>query len=134
MVAGALALTAWVGASIAWSIVGDASWGWLNRGLVYLAALVLGGLVAQRLLELAAVLAGVLGVALGWAVLGVMVPAWFEDGDRIARLREPVGYWNALALLADAAIVLGLGSRCDRVHSSARWVADLFSSPCWSCC
>ena len=36
-----------------------------------------------------------------WALLGVAVPSLFEDGDRIARLREPVGYWNALALLAD---------------------------------
>ena len=30
------------------------------------------------------------------------------DVERIARLQEPVGYWNALALLADVAVVLGL--------------------------
>ncbi len=36
------------------------------------------------------------------------IPSLFPDGDRIARLREPVGYWNALALLADAALALGL--------------------------
>jgi O-antigen ligase len=35
-------------------------------------------------------------------------------GDRIARLREPVGYWNALALLADGAVALGLWLASDR--------------------
>ena len=41
-------------------------------------------------------------------------PSLFEDGDRIARLREPVGYWNALALLADGALALGLWLARDR--------------------
>ena len=49
-----------------------------------------------------------IAAALGWALLGVAVPSLFPDGDRIARLREPVGYWNALALLADTGIALGL--------------------------
>ena len=58
--------------------------------------------------RVAAVMAVVLGAALGWALLGVAIPSLFEDGDRIARLREPVGYWNALALLADGALAIGL--------------------------
>jgi O-antigen ligase len=107
----ALALALWVGVSIVWSIAPDASWAWLNRWVVYAALLVLGllvGALARGRAELAWILAGVLGAAIGWALLGVAVPSLAEDGDRVARLREPVGYWNALALLADAAIALGL--------------------------
>jgi hypothetical protein len=114
---GVTCLTAWAGVSIAWSIAGDRSWDWLGRGLVYLAFLVLGALVgalAGGPRRLAALLALVVGAAIGWALLGVAIPSLFADGDRIARLREPVGYWNALALLADAAVALGLWLANDR--------------------
>ena len=110
-VVAAVALTVWAGVSIWWSIAGDLSWNWLARGLVYLAFLALGALAgapaggARRVAALAAL---VVGAAIGWALLGVAIPSLFPDGDRIARLREPVGYWNALALLADAALALGL--------------------------
>jgi hypothetical protein len=104
-------LVAWAGLSTVWSIAGDRSWEWFGRGLVYLAFLALGllaGALRTGAVRAAAVLAGVLGAALGWALAGVAIPSLFEDGDRIARLREPVGYWNGLALLADGAIALGL--------------------------
>jgi len=109
LAAGGLVL--WAGLSIWWSIAGDLSWAWLARGLVYLSFLALGalaGALAGGARRVAALLAIVLAAALGWALLGVAIPALFPDGDRIARLREPVGYWNALALLADAALALGL--------------------------
>lgn len=109
--AAAAGLTVWAGVSVAWSVAGDLSWDRLARGLVYLAFLVLGllaGALRGGTRRLAALVAVVLAAALGWALLGVAVPSLFPDGDRIARLREPAGYWNALALLADAAIALGL--------------------------
>lgn len=102
-------LLAWTGVAVAWSIAGDRTWDALAKGLVYAAFAVVGLALARggtRLL--AAVLAAVLGAALVWALAGVAIPALFPEGDRIARLRDPVGYWNALALLADAALVLGL--------------------------
>ena len=111
VVVAAIALTLWAGLSLSWSIAGDLSWEWLARGLVYLAFLVLGvlsGALAGGARRVAALAALVLAAALGWALLGVAIPSLFPDGDRIARLREPVGYWNALALLADAALALGL--------------------------
>ena len=110
-VAAATALVAWTGLSIIWSIAGDASWEWLDRGLVNLAFLALGllaGAAADGLRRVAAATALVAAAAVGWSLLGVAIPSLFEDGDRIARLREPVGYWNGLALLADAGLVLGL--------------------------
>ena len=38
----------------------------------------------------------------------------------MARLREPVGYWNALALIADIALVLGLWLGATRARAVAR--------------
>jgi O-antigen ligase len=110
-VGAAVGLGLWVALSIVWSIVPDASWGWFNRWLVYAAFGALGllvGALATGRRALVWILAAVLGAAVGWALLGVAIPAFAEDGDRVARLREPVGYWNALALLADATIALGL--------------------------
>ena len=108
---GLVALVLWTGLSVAWSVAGDRSWTWLGRGAVYLAFLALGLLVGSHpggLRRLAAGTALVVGAALAWALLGVAVPSLFEDGDRIARLREPVGYWNALALLAGGSLGLAL--------------------------
>jgi O-antigen ligase len=104
-------LALWAGVSLVWSIAGDLSWVWFARWLVYTAFLVLGvlaGALRDGAVRVASLGALVLAAALGWALLGVAIPSLFPDGDRIARLREPVGYWNALALLGDAAIAFGL--------------------------
>jgi O-antigen ligase len=106
------ALVAWLGVTIWWSIAPDRSWDALNRGLVYLAFAVLGlfvgALVPRASRAVLLGLAVLLAATLGWALLGKVFPALFADGDRITRLREPVDYWNALALLADVALVLSL--------------------------
>jgi O-antigen ligase len=43
-----------------------------------------------------------------WALLGKVFPSLFPDGARVARLRNPVGYWNALGLLCALALPVGL--------------------------
>ena len=48
------------------------------------------------------------GLVLAWALLGKVIPSLFPDGARVARLRNPVGYWNSLALVAATAVPLGL--------------------------
>jgi hypothetical protein len=108
-----LILTAWAGATVAWSIVPDLSWDAFNRSLAYAVFLGLGLFLAAAGGPAAARLGtGVVALAtaavLGWALLAKVIPALDPEGDRVSRLREPVGYWNALALLADVAIVLGL--------------------------
>jgi len=107
-----MGLVLWGGASIAWSIAGDRSWDALDKGLVYaafgLVGIALSGRGPRAVRDAALVLAAVLGAALVWALAGKAVPGLFPDGGRAARLRSPIGYWNALALLADAAIPLGL--------------------------
>jgi hypothetical protein len=96
------------GASVAWSIEPDASWAFTNRTLVYLAfacvGLLLGRVAPTRI---AGGLAALLGLVFAWALAGKVIPGLAPPGG-IARLRAPVVYWNSLALLGDAAVVLAL--------------------------
>jgi hypothetical protein len=109
----------WCGISILWSIEPDRSWAYLNRGLVYLAFAVVGlavGVYVPRAIRLwAFVLAGVVALALGWALLGKAVP-WVGGSGRIARLDSPVGYWNGLGLLFDFGLPLALWLAARREH------------------
>src|ERR671932_2354660 len=113
----------WNGASISWSLDPDRSWAYTNRGLAYLAFACLGLFVGAVLPRSPRAVAGAFAVllagALGWALLGKVVPSLFPDGGRLARLRSPIGYWNALALLADMAAALGLSLASRRAHPHA---------------
>jgi len=109
----AVGLVAWGGLTIWWSIAGDNSWDALAKGLVVLAfgvvGLATGAGSGHPLRTLALVLTALLGAVFAWALLGKAVPALGpDDAGRVARLKGAIGYWNALALLADAALGLGL--------------------------
>ena len=111
--AAAVALVAWTGLTVWWSIAGDRSWDALAKGIVLLAFGVVGlaaaSLPGRPVRFLALLLAAALGAVLAWALLGKAIPALGpDDAGRVARLKGSVGYWNALALLADAALGLGL--------------------------
>lgn len=107
-----VALVAWLGVTVWWSIVADRSWDAFNKGVAYVVFLGLGFVLAAlgrtRAARLAAgMLSIVIGTTLVWALVTKAVPSVTEE-ERVARLNEPVDHWNALALLADVAIVLGL--------------------------
>jgi tetratricopeptide (TPR) repeat protein len=124
LVAALVALTVWIGVTMSWSIVGDRSWDAFNKAIAYCAFLGVGVVLASVGRQLGARLAAwllslVLGVTLAWALLAKAVPSLDPEGDRVARLREPVEYWNALALVADVAIVLGLWLGTERGHRRA---------------
>ena len=108
----------WQGISIDWSVQPDRSWDYVNRGLVYLAFLVLGlfvgALVPRATRATAAGLCALLALVLGYALLAKGIPALYPDYGRLARLRSPIGFWNALALLGDFALVLGLWRAAQR--------------------
>ena len=99
----ATGFVAWSGISIAWSVEPDRSWSYFNRGVVYLALLGVGVLAAAFVRRAASVAAGELALVVAAALLvGLAVkvfPSLYPDSERVARLRAPVGYWNALALL-----------------------------------
>ncbi|MGH3133897.1 MAG: O-antigen ligase family protein, partial [Gaiellaceae bacterium] len=116
-----LAVVAWTGATVWWSIVPDRSWDAFNKSLAFAVFLglgfVLAGAGARVVARLgASMLALVTAVVLTWALVAKAVPSLDPEGDRVARLREPVGYWNALALLADIALGLGLWLGASRGH------------------
>ena len=60
------------------------------------------------------------GLVLAWALLGKVIPSLFPDGARVARLRNPVGYWNSLALVAATAMPLGLWAASAPPHARRR--------------
>jgi hypothetical protein len=84
----------------------------VNRGIVYLAFLCIGMVIAAVVPNapraVAAGLGALLGLVLGYALLAKGIPALYSDYGRLARLRSPIGDWNALSLLGDMALVLGL--------------------------
>ncbi|MEX0850081.1 MAG: O-antigen ligase family protein [Gaiellaceae bacterium] len=123
-----LLLVAWTGATVAWSIVPDRSWESFNKSVAFAAFLGLGVVLAGAGGRLSArlgasMLSLVTGVVLTWALVAKAIPSLDPGGDRVARLREPVGYWNALALLADIALALGLWLGASRGHRLSARVA-----------
>ena len=107
-----LGLAAWMGVSMLWSISPDRSWGSTNRTLVYaafaLAGVVLGAWLSRPATAGVRAAAVLLGLLYGWALLAKCVPAFYSDYGRIARLRAPIGYWNALGLLCAGALLLAV--------------------------
>ena len=119
-------LAAWSGLSVWWSAQPDRSWAYLNRGIVYVAFLVLGlflGAAVRSPPRFAAVGAALLSLVLLWALAGEVVPALGPEEDRVARLRSPIGYWNGVALFAVFALAVGLWVSASRAH--ARWARAL---------
>ena len=109
--------------SIVWSVLPDNSWDYLNRGLAYLAFLVLGlflaAIVPRAPRATASALAVLVACVIAYALLAKGIPSLYPDYGRLARLRSPVGFWNALALLGDFAVVLGLWRAADRRFDGA---------------
>lgn len=109
---GSLAL--WIALSALWSVSPAGSIRELERMLVYVGVALALTFVARRGDE-AAVLAGALGgitLVSGYALATRLIPDRFQtfaDPDLPYRLSAPIGYWNALGLLATMGIVLALG-------------------------
>jgi len=114
------ALGIWCAASIAWSSEPDRSWSYSNRTFVYLAFALVGAYLAAEPRRLLYGMAGLLGAVCVWSLAGKVLPWLYEDYGRIARLRGPIGYWNALALLGDIALPIGL---C--LATKRRWAGTL---------
>jgi hypothetical protein len=107
-------LALWIALSALWSVSPAGSMRELERMLVYVGVAFALGLVARRGDE-AAVLAGAMGgisLVSGYALATRLIPDRFQtfaEPDLPYRLATPIGYWNALGLLATMGIVLALG-------------------------
>jgi hypothetical protein len=108
---------AWSGITLGWSRAPDATWIELNRAVSYALAPALGLVLGSSLARAAersalAYLAVAAAVAL-WALAGKALP-WLHDGTGdFSRLREPLGYWNALALFCAMAVPAALRLAAD---------------------
>lgn len=111
----------WNGLSIVWSLQPDRSWEYFNRGIVYFAFALIGVLVAavspRSVRAVALALLVLFGAVFLWALVGKVIPNLVPDGERIARLREPLDYWNALALVGGMTLPLALWAAIRREHS-----------------
>jgi O-Antigen ligase len=108
------ALGVWVALSATWSVTPAGSLRELERVLVYVALSAAVALVLRRgdAAGLAAgVFAGSVAVA-GYGLATRLFPDRLESYDSPTlpyRLAEPIGYWNALGLLAAMGVLLGVG-------------------------
>jgi hypothetical protein len=106
-------LAAWTALSIYWSITPADSWMEANRTVSYVAAF--GGAIGMARLApergrgiITAVLVACLAVCVV-ALFDKAFPGASNSTASLARLREPLGYWNALGALCAVAAVVALG-------------------------
>jgi hypothetical protein len=128
------AFAAWTGASLAWSITPDLTWIELNRALAYVLAVVLALVIGSSLpraiertalawLSMATVVA--LYALAGKAIPGVHISGLldFDHTRFFSRLREPLGYWNALSLGCVLAVPVAVRVVADQDRRPAARVA-----------
>jgi len=131
-VAGTVLLAAfacWSGITVLWSVAPDQTWIELNRAIAYVIVLCLAIAVGASLAR-----AGEL-VAKGFAAIALAVSAYalgqkLLPGLRLAgvfnlnqtgplpRLQEPLGYWNALALLIALGVPVALALAVDSTRTA----------------
>jgi O-antigen ligase len=116
---GLLALFAvWCGVTLLWSVAPDRTWAYINRSVAYTLVVVLAIAAASSTPRAIEKLAwGWLAVALAtalYALAGKVMPGatilgvGFNHTDVASRLRAPLEYWNALALVMVLAVPIAL--------------------------
>jgi hypothetical protein len=99
---------AWVAVSLAWTVAPEDTWQEFNRTFAYLllagTALVVGSAVPRAIERIAAGWVVVAVAVALWALAGKIVPGIVDHARDVARLRAPLEYWNALAMVC----VLGI--------------------------
>jgi hypothetical protein len=125
-IAGLALLTAWSGASIAWTPLSAPATDALQRLLLYVAALAAAAaLLREPVVRRAAEPALALGtvVVVGYGLLDRVLPGAFHlarSTNALGRLEQPLTYWNAMGALAAIGALL-----CARLGGDAtrpRWI------------
>ncbi len=130
------AFAVWSGFTLLWSVAPDPTWAELNKALTYVLLLCLGiavGASHPRAVELISrgVLAAVVTVtayALGQKLFpGIHIGGLLNLNQTgpLARLQEPFGYWNALALFVAMGVPIALAIAVDRLRPRRARVAAL---------
>jgi O-antigen ligase len=122
------ALGVWVALSMIWSISPSGSAREVERMLVYVSVALAISLVLRRgdgPAVAGGTLVGVCAITL-YALGTRLLPDRFdtsEDATNAYRLAEPLGYWNALGLVAAIAILLAIGAVAHARRASAAMIA-----------
>ncbi len=103
------AFVAWTAFSLAWSVERGAALDEIRRGLVYVAAAAALSLLTCSASDLVVAVWGAAGVVIVYALARYLLEPGFRDDAQGELLARPVGYANALAMLAGMAILLALG-------------------------
>lgn len=105
---GAAGLAVWSGLSIVWAAAPDLAWIEANRQAIALGALALGlalgALLPRAPLQLGLGITVAAALPIAMALGTKLLPALLGNDRDLARLADPVGYWNALALIAAMAV------------------------------
>ena len=105
------AFTVWTGLSVLWSVGPDLSWLVFDVSALYLGVAWIAALARVDRLQLRVVGYGYVGVAMAvaaYAFLGKVLPDVVTHAHTYARLSDPVGYWNVLAMTVVFGAVLAL--------------------------
>src|SRR5439155_19709956 len=125
------AFGAWCALTMLWSVAPDDSWVEANRSLAYALAvlLALGAGASARAIE---------RIRLGWplvatavavyALAGKVAPGAVAPDEPIARLRAPLQYWNALALVCAMGLPVALRVATDTARDPWARLAALASA------
>ena len=131
LLAAAGAFVAWLGLSIVWSSARVESVDELERVFLYLCGLA-ALLLLVRTTSVSQLLAGItvaIGLVSAYALATRLFPDRVGSFDSIAgyRLSDPVGYWNALGVLAaiGALLAFGFAARAERLWARAAAAASL---------
>ncbi len=125
------AFAVWCALSLVWSIQPDESWLEFNRAFSY--TLVAGlGLVLGASLPRAAQRAALAWLAVAtvvalYALGGKALPWLIHSSGSISRLREPIGYWNGLAILLVMGVPAGLAAAADAARSERARLVSLLA-------
>ncbi len=137
------AFAVWSGLTFLWTVEPTGTWKELNRAVLYaiVAAIAAASasLAGERAIERAAMgLLAIASVTALWAIAGKVIPGVTLFGlidlnhtRDLARLRAPLGYWNALALVCVLGIPIALRittdlQRARRVRLGALALVFLF--------
>ncbi|MGH2841578.1 MAG: O-antigen ligase family protein, partial [Solirubrobacteraceae bacterium] len=142
---GLLALFAvWCGVTMLWSVTPDRTWAHINRAAAYTLVVVLAigvGSSALRAIERVAIGWLVVAVACAlYALGGKVIPGVsllgidFNHTSTVSRLRAPLEYWNALALVCVLAIPIALRLAADATRRVVTRLAALSALHVLLCC
>ena len=133
------AFAAWAGLSLAWSVAPSGTWAEFNRAMAYVLVVAIAlaaaswnprGVWHAGLAYAGIALAVVLYALGGKVVPGLHVgPLDLDHTDVLARLREPLEYWNALALFVAMAVPIVVRLIVDETRSAAVRLGALVALP-----